>query len=70
MAQNERPYERLQKYGTKVLSDAELLAIIIKAGIKTRTSVDIARELLTSNGGKLSFLEDISLLNAYPYISQ
>ena len=30
----ERPYEKLELYGEKVLSDAELLAIIIKTGNK------------------------------------
>ncbi len=46
----ERPYEKLLMYGAKKLSNAELLAIIIKTGTKEETSVDIAnRVLLLSN---------------------
>ena len=35
----ERPYEKLEMYGEKTLSNAELLAIIIKTGTKEETSV-------------------------------
>ena len=31
---SERPYEKLEKYGEESLSNAELLAIIIKTGTK------------------------------------
>lgn len=44
----ERPRERLLKHGVEALSDAELLAILIRAGTKQRTAVDMARELLTT----------------------
>lgn len=43
---NERPYEKFEKYGAKALSDAELLAIIIKTGTKNDTSVSIAQKIL------------------------
>ena len=39
----ERPYEKLELYGEKTLSNAELLAIIIKTGTKEETSVQIAK---------------------------
>ena len=42
----ERPYEKLEQYGAEKLTNAELLAIIIKTGTKEYTSVDIAREIL------------------------
>ena len=45
----ERPYEKLELYGEKMLSDAELLAIIIKTGTKKQTSVQLAQELLGLN---------------------
>lgn len=31
---SERPYEKLEMYGEKMLSNSELLAIIIKTGTK------------------------------------
>ncbi len=42
----ERPYEKLEKYGERMLSDAELLAIIIKNGTKEENSIDIANRIL------------------------
>lgn len=59
----ERPYERLEKYGPEVLSEAELLAIIIKTGTKDKTAIQVAQEVLSfdykSEG--ISFLRDCSL---------
>ena len=45
----ERPYEKLEMYGEKALSDAELLAIIIKTGTKEETAVQLAQRLLRLN---------------------
>ncbi len=59
----ERPYEKLEEFGAEVLSNAELLAIIIRSGNKNETSVALAQRLLKqdqSNKG-LSFLYDLSL---------
>ena len=42
----ERPYEKLELYGEKTLSNAELLAIIIKNGTKEKTSVEMANEII------------------------
>lgn len=65
MPETERPYEKLELYGEKALSNAELLAIIIKAGTKEETSVQIAQRVLNLNYdpqmGELNFLKEISL---------
>lgn len=45
----ERPYEKLELYGEASLSNAELLAIIIKTGTKEETSVQLAQKLLSLN---------------------
>lgn len=45
----ERPYEKLEMYGEKTLSDAELLAIIIKTGTREETAVQLAQRLLSLN---------------------
>lgn len=59
----ERPYEKLETYGADKLSNAELLAIIIKNGTKEETSIMLAQKLLKLKGEKnnLSFMQDISI---------
>ena len=54
---NERPREKLLSFGAKNLSDAELLAIFVNTGVRGRTAVDIARELLISFGGLKKLLQ-------------
>ena len=44
--EHERPRERLLEHGAEALSDAELLAILIRTGTRKRTAVDLARTLL------------------------
>ena len=48
----ERPYEKLEWYGEKALSNAELLAIIIKTGNKQETSVQLAQKVLNLSDTK------------------
>lgn len=60
----ERPYEKLEMYGEKNLTNAELLAIIIKTGTKEETSVQVAQHILklnTTQKDTLEFLGDISI---------
>lgn len=42
----ERPRERLLAQGAGALSDAELLAIFLRVGVKGKSAVDLARELI------------------------
>lgn len=42
----ERPYERCINYGPSSLSDAQLLAAIIKTGSKNKSCLDIANDIL------------------------
>lgn len=44
----ERPRERLRAYGPEALSDAELLAILLRTGTSSKTAVDVARDLLAT----------------------
>lgn len=46
----ERPREKLLAKGAVALSDAELLAIFLRTGVKGRSAVDLARELLSKYG--------------------
>jgi DNA repair protein RadC len=49
--ETERPRERLIKTGAEALSDAELLAIILRIGNQGRSAEDLGRELLAQYGG-------------------
>ncbi len=53
----ERPRERLYRQGPAALSDAELLAIFLRTGLRGRSAVDLARDLLTEYGGLRPLLE-------------
>lgn len=44
--EDERPRERLEKKGAASLSDSELLAIIIGHGTRSKSAVDLGKELL------------------------
>jgi len=48
--EDERPRERLLKYGVDSLSDAQLLAIIIRSGRGGRSAVDLGMELISRFG--------------------
>lgn len=60
----ERPYEKLEQYGEKTLTNAELLAIIIKTGTKEETAVGLAHQILKLNIDKkddLNFLRELTV---------
>ena len=48
--EQERPREKLLKFGSQSLSDAELIAILLRVGTKGKTAIDVARLLLKSHG--------------------
>lgn len=47
---DERPRERLAARGAHALSDAELLALLLRTGTRGRSAVDVGRELLRRFG--------------------
>ena len=60
-AKDDRPREKLRLKGVKILSDAELLAILIQNGTKEKTAVDLARDILESCKQNLRELGRFSL---------
>jgi DNA repair protein RadC len=54
--QGERPREKLLQKGADALSDAELLAIFLRTGIKGKSAVDLARDLLQEFGSLTALL--------------
>ena len=53
----ERPREKLLQNGPSYLSDAELLAIFIRTGVRGKTAVDVGRELIIQFGSLRKFLQ-------------
>jgi DNA repair protein RadC len=47
----ERPRERLLQRGANALSDAELLAIFLRVGVRGKNVVELARQLIRQFGG-------------------
>jgi DNA repair protein RadC len=55
--ERERPRERLLALGPASLADAELLAILLRTGVKGKSAVDLARQLLGRFGSVSALLE-------------
>jgi DNA repair protein RadC len=56
LSQPERPRERLLAFGPTALTDAELLAVILRTGVAGRPVMDLARGLLVEFGSIGSLL--------------
>lgn len=54
LPESEKPYEKCLHYGAEYLSDAELLAVIIRTGTTGKKSIELAQEIL--NQKEKSFL--------------
>jgi DNA repair protein RadC len=54
----ERPRERLLASGAGALSDAELLAVLLRTGVRGKSAVQLARELLDQFGSITRLLEE------------
>lgn len=53
--EDQRPRERLIRHGAPALSDAELLAVFLRVGVKGKSAVDLGRDMI-SRFGSLSGL--------------
>ncbi len=56
LPESERPRERLLKQGSAALSDAELIAVLLRTGRVGASAVEMATELLRENGGLAGLL--------------
>lgn len=52
----ERPQDKFARYGADALSDAELLAILIRTGVRGHSAIEIAHGLLAHFGGLRALL--------------
>lgn len=69
---HDRPRERLLREGAEALSDAELLAIFLRVGVRGKSAVDLARDLLGRFDGNLARLAEapVSALSTVSGIGQ
>jgi DNA repair protein RadC len=67
----ERPREKLLSRGAQVLSDAELLAIFLRTGVKGCNAVELARRLLEDLGGLRGLLQaDLARFSGQPGLGE
>lgn len=59
LPESEKPYEKCLQYGPVSLSDAELLAVIIRTGTAGKKSIEVAQEILNQ--------KEKNLLNLYHF---
>lgn len=55
-SKEELPYDRFVRLGAESLSDAELLAIMLRTGTKTKTPIELGRDILALAGEKWGLL--------------
>ncbi len=60
-AEEDRPREKMMAHGAEVLSDAELLAILIGSGSQDETAVELMRRVLSACGNNLNELGKLSI---------
>lgn len=58
---DERPRERLFRNGADSLSNAELLAILLRTGTRKMNAVELARNLLEDSEGKVADIASMSI---------
>ncbi len=61
IAPKERPRERLRRMGAAALSNAELLAILLRTGTQGASVLEVASRLLQEFDGKLTRLQESSV---------
>jgi len=57
MPQNERPQERLLRYGAEHLSNSELLAVILRTGTKNENIINLSQRIIGNFNGINGLLE-------------
>jgi DNA repair protein RadC len=58
---DDRPRERLIKFGPEALSNAELLAIILRVGTKSESAIAMANRIISSSNEGLKFLSTATI---------
>lgn len=67
LAVDDRPREKLMFKGKDVLSDAELIAVLIGSGSRNKSAVDLAREILNDVNNRLRELSGLTIESLKKY---
>lgn len=57
LPKDEQPYEKAEHYGVSALTDAELLAVLLRFGTKGCTSLELARRIMRAPDGESHLLQ-------------
>jgi len=66
-AEDDRPREKMSRYGTEALSNAELLAILIGSGSTKESAVDLMKRVLGDCNNNLNTLGKMSIRDLCQY---
>lgn len=71
-SQEDQPREKLMTKGTSALSNAELMAILIRSGSENQSAVDLCKRILEANDQKINLLaqQDIRTLKQFKGIGE
>ena len=61
LQKEEKPREKMIEKGSDILTDVELLAIIIRSGGKNNSATNLSRELILKFGNQLNYFRAIIL---------
>lgn len=61
MPEDDRPREKAMKHGIKILTNAELMAIIFSTGLKGKSVIQLSEEILRDNENHLSLVARLSV---------
>lgn len=60
-AEEDRPREKMIAQGKKSLTDSELIAILLRTGVRGASAIDLAKQLLIRANGRLSNLSRLEV---------
>ncbi|KXG77066.1 RadC family protein [Thermotalea metallivorans] len=61
MAESERPREKMIQFGIKALSNAELLAVLIRTGTKETSAIELSQRILSYDQAGIHFLANCTI---------
>ncbi|MBR1871639.1 MAG: DNA repair protein RadC [Bacteroidales bacterium] len=60
LGSDDRPREKMMEHGPAILSNSELLAVLLRTGTRKENALEVARNLLKAAGGSLTELSSMS----------
>jgi len=67
--ETERPRERLLRMGAQALTDAELIAILLRVGIQGTSAVELARHINSGHSVRFFLIEEENCLKILCWLS-